>query len=42
MPPSNSRECQIVAILKQQEGGLKIAGICRTYGSGAPTYQRVA
>ena len=40
MRTSKFSESQIVAILKQQEGGLKVADICREHGISAATFYK--
>ena len=40
MKTSKFSESQIVAILKQQESGLKVAEICRTHGISAGTFYK--
>ena len=40
MRTSKFSESQIVAILKQQEGGLKVADICREQGISAATFYK--
>lgn len=37
---SKFSESQIVAILKEQESGLKVADICRTHGISAGTFYK--
>jgi len=40
MRTSKFSESQIVTILKQQEGGLKVADICREHGISAATFYK--
>ena len=40
MRTSKFSESQIVAILKQQEGGLKVADICREHGISTATFYK--
>lgn len=40
MRTSKFSESQIVAILKQQEGGLKVADICREHGISSATFYK--
>jgi len=40
MKTSKFSETQIVAILKQQEAGLKVAEICRTHGISSATFYK--
>ena len=40
MRTSKFSESQIVAILKQQEGGLKVADICREHGISCATFYK--
>jgi len=40
MKRSKFNESQIVAILKEQEAGLKVAEICRTHGISAATFYK--
>lgn len=40
MKTSKFSESQIVAILKEQESGLKVAEICRTHGISAATFYK--
>ena len=40
MRTSKFSESQIVAILKQQEGGLKVVDICREHGISAATFYK--
>jgi len=40
MKTSKFSESQIVAILKEQESGLKVADICRTHGISAGTFYK--
>lgn len=40
MKRSKFSESQIVAILKEQEAGLKVAGICRTHGVSTATFYK--
>ena len=38
MKKSKFTESQIVAILKEADGGLKVAEVCRKHGISQPTY----
>ena len=38
MKKSRFTESQIVAILKEADGGLKVAEVCRKHGISQPTY----
>lgn len=38
MKKSRFTESQIVAILKEADGGLKVADVCRKHGISQPTY----
>lgn len=38
MKKSRFTESQIVAILKEADGGLKVAEVCRQHGISQPTY----
>ena len=38
MKKSRFTESQIVAILKQADGGMKVAEVCREHGISQPTY----
>ena len=40
MKTSKFSETQIVAILKQQEGGIKVTDICREHGISAATFYK--
>ena len=40
MKTSKFSESQIVAILKEQESGLKVAEICRTHGISSGTFYK--
>ena len=40
MKTSKFNESQIVAILKEQEAGLRVAAICRTHGISAATFYK--
>lgn len=40
MKRSKFSESQIVAILKEQEAGLKVSAICRTHGISAGTFYK--
>lgn len=40
MKTSKFSESQIVAILKEQESGLKVADICRTHGISSGTFYK--
>ena len=40
MKTSKFNESQIVAVLKEQEAGLRVAAICRTHGISAATFYK--
>jgi putative transposase len=40
MRKSRFSEAQIIGILKEVEGGAKVADVCRTHGISQPTYNR--